>query len=306
VTAKARPAVSLLVITRNHEAYIDEALRSVSMQTLRDFEVVVIDDCSSDRTVERIRSWMSRTPLDVHLIVNERNLGICATKNVALRACRGEFVAGLSGDDYCEPCRLDRQYALFRTLDRSVAVVFGKARIVSEAGDELGVWFESSGVVPDGEIFDELIRGNFLPAPTAMVRRDVIEEVGGYDPTLFYDDYDLWLRIAARYRFRYLPEVLTNYRLVDTGASRHRAHWGPLYESTVRILLKWHGRGPVTDDIVVTRARQAALGAFASDRRLGRTALRRLFHVRRGDTARCSWLRRCPARSSSRHPYLPR
>jgi glycosyltransferase involved in cell wall biosynthesis len=274
------PAVSLIVITRNQERFVDQALDSVSRQTFADFEVVLIDDCSTDGTVERIRAWLGRTPLDARLIANDRNLGMCACRNRALRLCRGELISGLSGDDYYEPHKIERQYAFFRTLDRSVAAVFGKARVVDEAGTELGVWFEHSPDVPEGYIFDRLIRSNFLAAPTVMVRRSAIDEVGGYDESLFYEDYDMWLRLADRYQFRYLPDILVNYRWHDNNASRSAAYRGPMNESRVRILLRWYGRDSSTSDIVIASAWKAALNAFAADRRLGLRALRQVHDAR--------------------------
>jgi glycosyltransferase involved in cell wall biosynthesis len=284
------PAVSLVVITRNHERYIDEALDSVSRQTLKDFEVIVIDDCSSDGTVGRIRAWLDRTSLDARLIANDQNLGICASRNRAQRLCRGEFVAGLSGDDYYEPHKLERQYVFFKTLDRSVAAVFGKARIVNEAGEELGVWFEHSPDVPEGQIFDRLIRGNFLPAPTVMVRRSTIDEVGGYDESLFYEDYDMWLRIADRYEFRYLPDILVNYRWHDRSTSQSPANRGRLNESRVRLLLRWYGRSSSTNGIVIAHAWKAALMVFAADRCLGQRALRRVYDARPSSWRRVTML----------------
>ena len=83
------PAVSQIVFTYNHERFVEQCLDSVAAQTFDDFELIIIDDCSTDRTVERIESWLSESPLEARLVVNERNLGICATRNIALRALPG-------------------------------------------------------------------------------------------------------------------------------------------------------------------------------------------------------------------------
>ena len=171
------PAVSLIVITRNHERYIEQALDSVARQTLRGFHVVIVDDCSTDGNVERIRAWLARAPVSAELIANARNLGMCRSRNLALSRCRGEFVCSLSGDDYYEPDRLERQLQFFRTQDRSVAAVFGRTRVVDEHGHELGVWFEGVPDVPEGRIFERLLQRNFIPAPAVMVRRAAIDGV---------------------------------------------------------------------------------------------------------------------------------
>lgn len=277
----APPLVSLIVITHNHERYVRDALESVARQTLRSFEVVVVDDCSTDRTAQLIRTWLDRTPLSVQFIVHEKNQGICASRNRALQRCRGEFVTALSGDDYYEPDRLERQSCFFRTLGASVAAVFSRARVVSEAGRELGIWFEEFAAVPEGRIFDRLIRFNFIASPTVMIRKAAIDAVGGYDESLFYEDYDMWLRLADRYEFRYLPEIVTNYRWLPTGVSRNPRYWGQMNESRVRILLKWYGRGSASnDDVLIARAWRCALSAFAADARIGRAAMREVNDAR--------------------------
>lgn len=281
MTPDAPPLVSLIVITHNHEAYVLDALASVSRQTLTDFEVVVIDDASCDRTVDHIRAWAERTSLRVTFLVNERNLGICASRNRALRSCRGQFITALSGDDYYEPDRLERQSSFFKTLDDSVAAVFGRARVISEVGTELGIWFEGLTEVPEGRIFDRLLRFNFIASPTVMIRRSAIDAVGGYDESLFYEDYDMWLRLTDRYQFRYLPVIVTNYRWLPSGVSRSSLYWGQMNESRVRILLKWYGRGSTSDDdVVIARAWRYALSAFAGDAEVGRTALRSVMAAR--------------------------
>ena len=157
------PAVSVLITTYNHERYVDQSLESVARQTFRNFEVVIVDDDSRDGTVERVRAWLERTPISARLIVNEQNRGICASLNIGRRHCRGRFVTVLSGDDYYEPQKLEWQHEFFCSLDDSVGAIFGRARVVSEVGRELQVWFEDGGPPPEGRIFERLLRGQ-LPA----------------------------------------------------------------------------------------------------------------------------------------------
>lgn len=275
--ASAAPAVTLIFITRNHERYIDQALESVSAQTLRDFEVVVVDDASTDGTPARIRAWLTRPRhFDVRLITNETNIGICASRNAVLRISRGEFLAALSGDDYYEPFKLERQLERFKAMDASVAAIFGRSRIVDAHGREIGLWFEHTPEVPQGRIFDRLLRGNFLSAPTVMVRRSAIDAVGGYDESLFFEDYDMWLRLADRFEFRYFPDVLANYRIHDMATSRTAKYQGLMNDSRVRLLLKWVGRDATSRAVAGAGAWKFALSAFAADAALGREAMQRV------------------------------
>jgi glycosyltransferase involved in cell wall biosynthesis len=280
--------VSTLVITRNHAPFIDHCLASIERQTVGDFEAIVIDDASTDGTTERVRQWAAQTTQDVRVIVNPRSLSMCENRNQFLRVCRGAFVTGLSGDDYYEPDRIARQIAFFRTLPDSVAGVFGQARVVSESGEELAVWFDGWPRVPDGRIFDSLIRDNFLSATTVMLRRSAIDAVGGYDERLFYEDYDMFLRLADRYEFRYLPGIVSNYRLSAGGASRAPEHIAAMSESTARLLLKWHGGGRPHDAVIERRALFHAWRAFGADAALGRAALEAVRDARPSPVHRAS------------------
>jgi glycosyltransferase involved in cell wall biosynthesis len=149
---------------------------------------VIVDDCSTDRTVERIEAWLRDSPIQARLVVNERNLGLCACRNIALCHAQGEFISSVSGDDYYEPEKLERQYRFWETLDGSAAAVFSNEREVDEQGCEIGVVFPSGFPPAEGRIFDRLIEGNFMTAPTVMARRSALEEIGGYDESLFYGD----------------------------------------------------------------------------------------------------------------------
>jgi glycosyltransferase involved in cell wall biosynthesis len=269
-------AVTVLVITKNHAPFIDQCLDSVERQSSSEFDVIVIDDCSTDGTTDRVRGWAERTRRDVDVIVNPRSLGMCENRNRFLRASRGSLVTSLSGDDYYEPDRIARQLAFFRTLPDSVAVVFGQSRVVSEEGREVAVWFGGWPQVPEGRVFGELIHDNFVAAATSMMRRSAIEAVGGYDERLFYEDYDMFLRLADRYEFRYLPGIVTNYRLSAAGASRAPGHLARMSDATARLLLKWYGGGRPYDAIIERRARFHAWRAFGADRAVGIAALEAL------------------------------
>ncbi len=274
------PAISLVVHAYNHERFVDECLASISKQTFADFEVLVVDDCSSDRTAERIRAWLPSAPVETRMYVNERNLGICASRNRALSRCRGEFVAGLSGDDFYEPDKLERQYRFFEQLDETTVAVFSNMREIDEHGRPLGPWFRPGKPPAEGRIFEQLVRHNYLPAPTVLTRRAAIEEVGGYDETLSYEDLDMWLKLADRYEFRYLPGELVNYRILGSSLSRNPAYAAARHETRARVLLRWYGRDPRTDAVILSRAWKNGRRALAADRRRGRRILRDVFNVR--------------------------
>jgi glycosyltransferase involved in cell wall biosynthesis len=269
-----------VVHTYNHERFVDECLAAISKQTFADFEVVIVDDCSTDRTAERIRAWLPSAPVEARLFVNERNRGICASRNVALGQCRGEFVAGVSGDDFYEPDKLERQYRFFEQLDETAAAVFSNMRMIDEHGQPLGPWFGPGEPPAEGRIFEQLITYNYLPAPTILARRAALEEMGLYDETLAYEDFDMWLKLADRYEFRYLPAELVNYRVLASSLSRNPAYAAVRHETRARVLLRWYGRDPHTDDVIISRAWKNGRRALAVDPRRGRKILQEVYATR--------------------------
>src|SRR5262249_47276307 len=136
------PTISLIICTYNHERYVSEALASVVAQTTRDFEVLIFDDASSDATVDGIRSWLPQAPVPTELIVNQQNLGLCATRTLALSRCRGEFVCSLSGDDVYEPTKLERELELFRSCGAQVGAVFSDMVVIDDDGVFERRWFD--------------------------------------------------------------------------------------------------------------------------------------------------------------------
>ena len=200
------PAISVIVGTYNHEPFVEESLDSVRRQSFRDFELIVIDDCSSDGTVDRIRAWSARSDVPITLIVNETNRGICASRNRALARARGKYVSTLSGDDVYEPDKLERQYCAFESYDERVAVVYSDITEIDAHGREVITTRQATPrVPPEGEVFDDLVEQNFVRAPAVMVRRSALAEVGSYDESLAYEDDDMWLRLADRFEFRFCP-----------------------------------------------------------------------------------------------------
>jgi glycosyltransferase involved in cell wall biosynthesis len=274
------PAVSQIVLAYNHEHFVEQCLDSLAKQTFDDFELVIVDDCSTDRTVERIEAWLRSASLDARLVVNERNVGACASHNIALEHCSGELISIVSADDYYEPEKIERQHRFWEELDESIAVVFSNVRRVDEQGREIGVAYHTARPPADGRVFERLIEGNFIIASTVMARRTALEEVGGYDESLFYEDYDMWLRLADRYEFRYLPGSLVNYRILPFSHSRKPAHAAAMHESRTRALLKWYGRDPDTDRVIVRRAWRNGRRVVAADPARGRRVLQEVCATR--------------------------
>jgi glycosyltransferase involved in cell wall biosynthesis len=208
--------VSVITATYNMARYIGETLDSILGQDYPAVEAIVVDDGSTDDT----NAVLSRFAGDARVrIIHQENSGQTVAKNRGIAAARGEFVAFCDADDTWRKDKLSLQIPRFRQ-DQRVAVVYSEMQCINGNGEPIPL------IGPRrryrGRITAALLIDNFVPFPSAVVRADVMEEMGGFDERLSMSiDYDLWLRIAVKYHFDFEPQPLVNYR-VWGGQMSHR------------------------------------------------------------------------------------
>lgn len=272
------PAVSVLLICHDHEHMVEQALDAVAAQTLDDFELIVIDDASADGTAAVISAWLERTGCPAVLLAHDVNAGLCATLNEGLALARGEYVISISGDDWMEPDRLENQVGFFATLPDDVGLVYSDVRVwdMVGAGRDASYLHGCLGdaAPPQGRVFDEILSSNPIPAAGAMIRRLALDAVGHYDESFFFEDYDMWLRLADRFEVRCLPAVVGNYRILDSSMSNDRRNLARLGPDSMAIQLKWLGRSPRTDAVIAAAIRRKARWVATWDRDATVAALR--------------------------------
>ena len=212
----APPRVSVLIGCWNNAETLPRAMDSILSQTVDDLELIVVDDGSTDRSPELVRSV--EDPRVRHLRLE--HMGISRSLNRGLEAARARVVAVQDADDWSLPQRLERQLAVL--ADRpEVAVVGCRMREVAENGATL----RPRTAFTAGEVNRALMRFNPVPNSCAAFRRDVALAAGGYDPLYRYAmDYDLWLRIAEHHTVFTLDEVLAVRRMSasNVAATRER------------------------------------------------------------------------------------
>lgn len=213
------PRVSVLMPAYNREHYIASAIESVLKQTFEDFELLVVDDGSRDRTADVARSTGDPR---VRVLTNESNLGIPATRNRGIQAARGEFVAMLDSDDRAEPTRLEKQV---RFLDRHPdhALVGSWFRYMDAEG--------KPGQIGRRPTHARALRARLLfigcyRNTTVMVRRSILDRFQFRDEFEVAEDLDLWTRISLEHPGANLSEVLVHYRRHEGGISRERRETG--------------------------------------------------------------------------------
>ena len=213
----ASPEVTALIGSWNNAATLPRAIESVLAQGLRQLELIVVDDGSTDETPDIVRNW--RDPR-VRLLSLE-HMGIARSLNRGLEEAGSDLVAVLDADDWALPGRLERQVQLLRARPE-VAVTGCLMREVDEQGTELRRRLKFA----TGDVTDTLLRFNSIPNTSAAFRRSAVLDAGGYDPRWRYAmEYDLWLRLAESNRIWNIGEELAVRELgsANAGARNERA-----------------------------------------------------------------------------------
>ena len=204
------PPVSVVMAAKNYARFLPVAVESVFAQTFADWELLVIDDGSTDHTTAAVRPFLAD-----HRVRYFRSdkLGQPRAKNLGVGLSRGEFVAFLDADDAWEPTKLEKQLAVFRAKPE-VGVVFSRRSLIDEQGNAMPRRGSTPPLaLPRGEVLPQMFVQNFVCFSSAVVRRAVFSHVGAFDPQ--WDlaiDYDLWLRVAKHHRFDFVDEELVKYR----------------------------------------------------------------------------------------------
>lgn len=188
------------------EAYIGEAIESVLAQTHGDWELLVVDDGSTDGTASTVRSFGDER---IRLLSGPHVGVLGRVRNRGIAAARGDSIALLDADDVWLDDKLARQTAVLDTRPE-VGVVHAAAALLVDGRRH------EPARSPRGPLFRSLLESNFLVSSSALVRRTVLDEHGAFDPDPALDgapDYDLWLRLAPRTTFAFLDEVLVLYRV---------------------------------------------------------------------------------------------
>ncbi len=212
------PTVSVVMAAKNYARFLPAAVESVLAQTFADWELVVIDDGSTDHTPQAVQPFLADRR--VRYFRSDR-LGQPRAKNLGAGLARGEYIAYLDADDAWLPTKLEKQLALLR--DRpEVGVCFCRRSLIDEAGERRSS--TPPPPPPRGHILPDIFLRNFVCFSSVVVRRRVFDHVGGFDPEWDLSiDYDLWLRAARHYEFDYVDEELVLYRTGHGNLSKRLA-----------------------------------------------------------------------------------
>jgi glycosyltransferase involved in cell wall biosynthesis len=234
------PLVSIIAIAYNHEGFLVEALDSIIFQSYPEIEIIIVDACSKDQSVSKIKDWINRNPqAKVKTIFQSSTKKITENANDALKLVEGEYYQILSCDDVLMPHKIKDQVKVFQTSDEKLGVVYCDAEKIDKKSQALKepTFFQernwtSSSQLPSGMIFPILLMDYFITAPTVLVKKEFALKVGGYNPESMMEDLDLFLKMAQQFSFKGILEVGVKYRVLETSLLRST---DPFYRQSTRL-----------------------------------------------------------------------
>lgn len=208
------PKVSVIIPAYNAMTYLPETVESVLKQTFTDFEVLIIDDGSSDHIVQ----WAYRLVDPRIRLISQENQGLPGARNTGIAQAQGEYIAFLDADDLWEATKLEKQ-VLCLDNNPQVGLVHTWMLLVDKHSKSTGRVMKSNA---EGDVWKQLVERNIIACPSVIVRRCCFETVGTFDRKLrSIEDWDMWLRIASRYPFAVIKEPLAYYRQLPGSMSKN-------------------------------------------------------------------------------------
>ena len=209
-----KPLVSIVIPSYNHAKYIENSVLSIINQTYKNIELIVIDDASSDNSVEILKHLQKKYKFN--LIIREKNSGLLKNLNYTLDIVQGEYLCMLGSDDMFYKDKIEKQVKCFLN-NNNIAICYGNVTYIDTNGKII-----KNGKTKHfrkGYVFNKIIFKNFIPLPTIMFKTQIIKEFNGFDERYFLEDYPLLLKITKKYPIDFIKDPVTYYRLHSENVS---------------------------------------------------------------------------------------
>ncbi|MCW4005058.1 MAG: glycosyltransferase family 2 protein [Candidatus Bathyarchaeota archaeon] len=218
--APFEPLISVVIPTYNRAHVLPRAINSVLSQSYPNFELIVVDDCSTDSTKAVIDSFDDER---LRYIRHEKNQGAVCARNTGIKAAKGEYIAFQDSDDEWLPEKLRVQVSAFACVSLEVGVVY--TSFWSICGGDQMVCYPCLDEVKqtEGDVHCSMLRKNFVGTPTALVRKECFDVVGLFEDLPCLQEWALWLKLSQRYHFKYVKEPLVNAYAQPDSISRKTA-----------------------------------------------------------------------------------
>lgn len=270
--------VSIITPTYNREDFIAVAIDSVLAQTMPDFELLIVDDGSTDNSRALIETYINKDSRVKYFY--QQNQGQSVARNLALKEAKGDYICFLDSDNYWPADRLEKSLAAFAAHPEA-DIIYGDCITINEHGDIISY---DNMKRYSGRIAARLLKDNFISMNTTTTRRKCFNEMGGMSgKRRVADDYDLWLKFSAKYTFQYIPEYLAYYRVMENQISTNKKL---RFDTNEKIILDFLEAYPESvtaqekkEGLSAFYARKARHFAISGNKAEARSALKNLFKI---------------------------
>lgn len=214
------PEISIIIPTYNRADLLNRTIQSVLNQTFKNFEVIVIDDGSTDNTRKIVRGFIKKDER-IKYIFQENSGGPAKPRSTGIKNSRGNYLAFLDSDDEWLPEKLEKQISVFKnSRDKKLGFVDCGVLVVNKNTETINEYRLSP--LCRGNIFKKILEKNFILTPSSiLLKRGVIKKTGDFDENLkMSDDWDFWIRISKKYNFDFIDELLTKYYVHSTNITK--------------------------------------------------------------------------------------
>ncbi|MEK4083019.1 glycosyltransferase family 2 protein [Psychrobacillus sp. FSL K6-1415] len=232
------PLVTILTPVYNHEKYLDEYFESIINQTYKNIELVLIDDASTDQSIVIIEKWLPKLKerFLLRYLARKENKGLIYNCNEGLNLANGKYMCLFASDDIMFPTNIEEK-TIFLESNSEYAMVYSNIYAGNNILDKKYINDDRRNCSSEFSLLQDLIdKGNFIPAPTAIVKREILIGIGGYNKKYYIEDYPTWLEIAKRHKVAYLNKALVFYRLSPNSLSSGEKKFKKMIDSQVQIL----------------------------------------------------------------------
>lgn len=235
---RVEPLVSVHISAYNHQDYIGDSIQSVIDQAYKNLEFIIINDGSEDNTHQVILKYIEKCNLRFirFQYINRDNKGLSATKNECLHWARGKYFTGIASDDIMLENKIQVLVESLENSNDTYAAAFGDANFIDAVGNKINLDSKGHATISKNEGFtsfldfytcnrrfdykdeqifgsyETLLGGNYLPAMSQIIKTDLVREVGGWTAGNMIEDWEMWLKLSKKYKFRYINEPVALYR----------------------------------------------------------------------------------------------
>lgn len=243
------PLVTLGIANYNYAQFVTEALNSAASQTYENCELIIVDDCSKDNSVEVIQKWLNNYGgnFKITFIKNSKNIGVANVCKLILERTSGKYYQILDADDGIFSTKIAEQVGLLEK-EESVALVYSNISVVNEHNETIEDDYlkrigYNKNKMPEGNVFQELLIFNFIPNTSVLIRTEYAKQMGGYDQSFQIQDYYLYLTLSEHFSFLYYDCLTGFYRVHSTSLSNNLQSNAKSIEGSLKLQFLNYSKG---------------------------------------------------------------